>query len=225
MFCEGPTEQAFCAQLLQPHLFPAGDGVVHTLAVGRKNDHHVYGLGSRARYDRLRKFMFNTIRQRDGRNVYFTTLLDLYGLPLDFPGLADTVRNPADPTPYVLALEAAFGRDIDHHRFVPYLQLHEYETMLFADPAAFAIAFENCDPVIAQLNAVAAGFPSVEHIDDGRESAPSKRIIAVVPEYKGRKTTAGPDIAEFIGLPRIREACPHVHGWLTRLESLLWDAG
>ena len=38
VFCEGQTEQGFCAQVLQPHLFPSGDGIVHTLAVGEKSD-------------------------------------------------------------------------------------------------------------------------------------------------------------------------------------------
>jgi hypothetical protein len=50
VFCEGQTEQGFCAQVLQPHLFPSGDGIVHTLAVGEKDHHHVYGIGRRTRY-------------------------------------------------------------------------------------------------------------------------------------------------------------------------------
>jgi hypothetical protein len=37
VFCEGQTEQGFCIQILQHHLFPQGDGVVHTLAVGEKD--------------------------------------------------------------------------------------------------------------------------------------------------------------------------------------------
>ena len=28
VFCEGQTEQGFCAQVLQPHLFPSGDGIL-----------------------------------------------------------------------------------------------------------------------------------------------------------------------------------------------------
>jgi hypothetical protein len=43
------------------------------------------------------------------------------------------MRVAANPTAYVLALEKAFEGDIDHFRFIPYLQLHEYETILFAD--------------------------------------------------------------------------------------------
>jgi hypothetical protein len=210
-------------QVLQPHLFPTGNGIVHTLPVGEKDHRHLYGIGRKTKYERVRKFILNTIKQRQGKNVYFTTLFDLYALPGDFPGKAENVRNGADPTPYVLALQQAFEQDIGYHRFIAHLQLHEYETMLFADPEAFAYAFENCNEEIRQLKAIAASKPSIEHIDDGKETAPSKQIIAILPQYDGRKPTAGPDIAEFIGVAKIRETCPHFHRWLVRLEGIPWE--
>lgn len=225
VFCEGQTEQGFCDQVLRPHLFPAGDGIVHTLAVGEKDHHHLYGLGPRTKYPRVRKFIHNTIKQRHGPNVFFTTLFDLYALPADFPGKAGHARNPADPTPYVLALQQAFEADIGCHQFIAHLQLHEYETMLFADPEAFAVAFENCADVIEKLKGIAAAETSIEHINDGPTTAPSKRIVGLLPEYRGRKATAGPDIAEFIGVAKIRAACPHFHRWMTRLEGTLWANG
>ncbi|MGH8615257.1 MAG: hypothetical protein ACREYF_25355, partial [Gammaproteobacteria bacterium] len=60
-------------------------------------------------------FICNTIKQREGKNVYFTTLFDLYDLPTDFPGKDSNVRNPANPTPYVAALEEAFRQDIGYY--------------------------------------------------------------------------------------------------------------
>jgi hypothetical protein len=71
------------------------------------------------------------------------------------------------------------------------------------------------------LKKIVASFPTVEHIDDGPLTAPSKRIIELIPAYRGSKTSAGPDIAEYTGLPVIRSKCPHFDAWLTRLESLL----
>ncbi|MGB0068152.1 MAG: DUF4276 family protein [Isosphaeraceae bacterium] len=225
VFCEGQTEQGFCAQVLQPHLFPSGDGIVHTLAVGDKSHHHIYGIGRRTRYEKVRKFILNAIKQREGKNVYFTTLVDLYGLPHEFPGKAANMRVAANPTAYVLTLEKAFESDIDHFRFIPYLQLHEYETILFADPEAFRIAFENCEAEIEQLKTIAASAPSIEHINDGEETSPSKRIIKVIPEYEGRKSSAGPDIAAQIGLKTIREKSAHFDAWLSRLEEIHWPGG
>ena len=172
----------------------------------------------------MRKFILNTIKQRQGKNVYFTTLFDLYALPADFPGKAGRVRNAADPGPYVLALQQAFEHDINYHHFIAHLQLHEYETMLFADPEAFAISFENCEVEIGLLNAIFGSAPTIEHINDDRKTAPSKRITDILPAFEGRKSTAGPDMAEFIGTAKIRTACPHFDRWLVRLESIPWEA-
>ena len=117
----------------------------------------------------------------------FTTLIDLYGLPEGFPGQEGARRNPRDPIAYATALETAFGDDIGDSRFVPHLQLHEYETILFADPESFRIAFDDCDRAIEELKKIAASFPTIEHIDDGPMTAPSKRIIDLIPAYEGQQ--------------------------------------
>lgn len=215
VFCEGPTEQGFCAQVLHPHLFADAGGCIHTLAVGRQDNHHVFGI---QKYAKLKKFIINTLRSRNDAALRFTTMIDLYGISDDFPG-ADAARDPADPRPYVEALEGAFAQDIGDWRFIPHFQLHEYETLLFADPSAFPIAFENCDEQVRQLQAIAATFPSVEHINNGRDSAPSKRIVAVLPRYEGRKTSAGPDIAELIGMKCLCDKCPHFASWVEKLRK------
>ncbi len=160
VFCEGQTEQGFCVKVLQPHLFPQGDGTVYTIPVGEMDHHHLYGIGKRTKFARVRKFILNTIKQRQGKNVYFTTLIDLYALPADFPGKDANVRNPADPAPYVCALEEALRQSIGYYR---------------------------------------------------------------IPEYDGRKSSAGPDIAAYIGIATIRVKCPHFHLWLVQLENLQWE--
>lgn len=73
---------------------------------------------------------------------------------------------------------------------------------------------------IENLLEMCAGFLSPEHIDDGPDTAPSKRIIGEVPEYEGVKASAGPIIAKKIGLQMIRSKCLHFDGWLKRLEHL-----
>jgi hypothetical protein len=223
VFCEGPTEQGFCNQVLAPHLFPHHDGCIHTIKIAHSKHHGEISRGGIGKYAALKRDIQNTLKSRDPKNVYFTTMIDLYGLPTNFPGKATNARNPANPTPYVQALEKAFGDDINHYHFIPYLQLHEYETLLFASPEAFAIAFDNCDGAIQQLKEIAAAKASVEYINDGKDTAPSRRIIGVIREYEGRKASAGPVIAEFIGTANIRDKCPHFHDWLTRLETLPWE--
>ena len=59
-----------------------------------------------------------------------------------------------------------------------------------------------------------------EEINEGQETAPSKRIIKEIPEYKGQKATIGPLVAAKIDLDVLREKCKHFNEWLTRLEKL-----
>lgn len=219
VFCEGLTEQGFCKQVLGPHLSISGNVRVYTLAVGQKNYHHVYGLGGN--YQQVKYFIQTTLKHRPGNHRRFTTMIDLYALPDDFPGKAENTRNIVNPTPYVVALEKALMEDIGDFRFIPYLQLHEYETMLFANPEAFKYSFEHCEQHIVELKRIASSVPCIEHINDGRETAPSKRIRNLIPAYQELKTSAGPDIAEYIGIATIRVKCPHIDQWLSQLESFV----
>ncbi|MBI5154901.1 DUF4276 family protein [Candidatus Poribacteria bacterium] len=215
VFCEGATEQGFCKHVLQQHLFPDGVGDIQTLAVGKRGAGHVYGV---QKYAILKTFIQRTRKARHGGTWRFTTLVDLYGLPKDFPSGSGAPRDSGDPAAYARALEEAFGRDIGDRRFLPHLQLHEFETMLFADPGAFAASFENCGEAIGKLRQVADSAPTLEHINDDPETAPSKRIIQLIPAYEGRKTSAGPEIAARIGIPAIRAQCPHFDLWISQLE-------
>ena len=201
--------------------------MIHTIEIAHARHHGVSSRGGIGKYETLRFDIQSTIkRRRNQQGVYFTTMIDLYGLPGDFPGKANHVRNPQNPRPYVEALEQAFGADIDDPRFVPHLQLHEYETLLYADPDAFAISFDECDGAIAELKRIVAEFhEDIERINDSELTAPSKRIIDVLDAYKGMKVIAGPDIAEYVGLEALRRRCPALaiglvgwRGW--RLDAI-----
>lgn len=221
VFCEGPTEQGFCAQALHPHLFHPGEGLVHTIRTAHSKHHGIVSRGGIGKYSPLRRDILNTLKMHRRPRVFFTTMIDLYGLPKDFPGKADHTRDAVNPTPYVQALEGAFQSDIGDDRFIANLQLHEYETLLFADPDALAPWFDNCQSAVEEMKEIAARTVSIEHIDDGETTAPSKRIIKLLPAYLGRKATVGPQIAERIGMPLLREKCPHFDIWISKLEQLL----
>ena len=173
VFCEGATEQEFCRQLLGPHLFPEHDGVIRPVAIEHSKHHgRVARGGVPGRYETMRRDIANHLKSRKQRNVLFTTQIDLYGLPKDFPGKKTHRRNTDNPTFYVTALERAFEDNIGDPRFIAHLQLYEYETLLFADPEVFQLAFDNCDRAIEELKKIAASFPTIEHIDDGPITRP-----------------------------------------------------
>src|SRR5437762_10890478 len=160
------------------------------------------------------------LAQEKGGDVFFTTMIDLYAIHADFPGLAEAEKLRHAPQKRVEALEQAFAKDIGDGRFVPYIQLHEYEAYLFSDVTCFRYFYDHHERQIAALKAIADGHATPELIDDGQHSAPSKRIIAELPDYEDAKSAVGPQVAELIGLDVIRRKCPHFAAWLSRLEKL-----
>jgi len=117
-------------------------------------------------------------------------------------------------------LEDTFARDIGDPRFIPYLQLHEYEAYLFSDPTAFRLFYEDQEAQISILTSIADSCDTPELINDDPNSAPSKRIIKQFPRYQGAKPVQGTQIAELIGLEGIRSKCPHFSTWVSKLEQL-----
>lgn len=220
LFAEGQTELTFADRVLKPHL--AGLGVyLHPpvlIAHARKKG-RVHRGGGR-RYTPMRNDILRFLAQERGPDVFFTTMLDLYALAADAPGVGEADRLRHLPVQRVEALERAFARDIDDKRFVPYIQLHEFEAYLFSDPSWFSFFYDRHETPIASLQAVAEAYPSPELIDDGPQSAPSKRIAQILPDYEDAKAVVGPQVAELIGLEVIRSRCPHFAAWLAQLESL-----
>jgi len=57
-------------------------------------------------------------------------------------------------------------------------------------------------------------------IDIGQHTAPSERQAKVFEGPGYNKVLHGPAIANSVGLPRLRAACPVSERWITRLEAL-----
>jgi hypothetical protein len=102
-------------------------------------------------------------------------------------------------------------------RLLPYIQLHEYEGLLFSDPSAFAFAIQRPE-LAAQFQRIRADFETPEDINDRSETAPSKRVLKVFPSY--RKVLDGTVAARAVGINAMRESCPHFREWIERLQTL-----
>ena len=217
---EGQTEQAFAVRVLQPHLAPLGVYVVKPRCAALCREHGVVHRGGVVNYQPLREDIQNWIRQDRDENARFSTMIDLYGLPSDFPGV-DQARRAIDPYQRVAILEQAFADDINSQRFIPYIQLHEFESLLLADQTKLCdyYGLERLEE-LTPLKEVLAAKKNPELIDDGEGTAPSKRIADCIPEYAMAKSTAGPIVAEAIGLMALRQACRHFNEWIERLEAL-----
>lgn len=216
---EGQTEETFVRNVITPHLGKHGVSAVPRLVATSRSRGRI-SRGGVSKYLPIRRDLQCWMREDKSADVRFSTMLDLYALPSDFPGFdAAFVEN--DPYKRVGILEQAFFGNISDYRFLPYIQLHEFEALLFSDVPKFDWEFIEHDKAIHRLATVAESFETPEHIDDGPTTAPSKRIIGEIPEYEGRKTSAGPLIAEKIGLDIIRSRCLHFGEWLSKLETLV----
>ena len=215
---EGQTEETFVNQTLKPHLSRFSVGVSARVVTTRRKRGAKY-RGGLSTYARARSDIDLWTKQDQNPDVRFTTMFDLYGLPTNFPGYSTAIAK-RDPYQRVQSLEDALGREISDWRFIPYIQLYEFEALLLSDPRQLDSQFDNCADGIARLVAMVSQSPSPEHINDGSDTAPSKRIIREIPEYEGRKASAGPIVAEKIGLPTLRSKCAHFGAWLAKLEKL-----
>lgn len=214
---EGQTEETFVNQVLAPELAARQIFVdARCVTTGRR------GLsparGGIQRYAQIKNDLGLWMKQEKGRDVRFTTMVDLYRLPTDFPGYDDCKRKP-DPHLRAECMEDRLQADIQDDRLIPYIQLHEFEALLFSDVQKLEAAFPDRAAAIEKLKSIRDGFPSPEHIDDRPDQSPSKRILKAIPEYE--KIVFGISIVQHIGLPVLRKECVHFGRWLDRLEQLV----
>lgn len=218
LLVEGQTEEAFVNRTLAPHLLKHGVFVERASILRTKEP--PAGSPYKGGAVHFQRICNDARRLLNDSNAIVTTLIDVYGLPEDFPGRDEAARFP-DPRGKAECLETAFAAAIGHPRFRPFLTLHEFEAWIFAVPqvAAQHLSQPHLARTIAQ-SAVAAGGP--EHVNDNRDTAPSRRLDAMLRQEGQvyRKTLDGPDILEKAGLDPIRSQCPHFDAWLTWLESL-----
>lgn len=225
VFCEGQTEETFTNIVLAPHFEAMFRTTAYPLLLPtKKGAHDRRHKGGWANYRTARHFMTGIMEQHHRAGVWFTTLLDYYGLPQDFP--QPTTLAASSPREKVIDLEKAMARDVTSDRlwrFTPHLQLHEFEALLLADVEMFVLEFPDRARAIGRLRAEIQGL-APEDVNGGRETHPSMRIISHIPEYQGLKPSAGPILASRIGLPRLRQKCLHFADWLSELERQLGEA-
>jgi hypothetical protein len=184
------------------------------------------------KYDEIRTDVSGALEDAERTGGYVTTMLDLYGLPNDFPGRVAAPRG--DPRAKVAFIEDALWRDVGSDpRLIPYIQLHEFEALVLANlPSLIGrIALRAgvnrgaLPPDVLQrfseLQAAIDEAGGPEAVDDGDDTAPSRRIDRAGGEfYSCRKLTDGVKAAGELALPLMRERCPHFGAWVTRLEKL-----
>ena len=204
--CEGPTEANFIQKCLAPYLAPAGVYAYGSIIQAPSGRHK----GGRVTIDRLARHMSHEYHAFNR----LTTLVDFYGFK-DRDG-----RSRAETERAILEKTRALTTGFDARYVLPYVQMHEFEGLLFTDPAAFEWVQDGWNEDVHQaLTDVALAFNNPELINDSPETAPSKRILNIFPEGSYSKTEHGPLIAEAIGIDAIRAKCPAFNEWVGKLQA------
>lgn len=209
---EGQTEEKFVKEVLNPHLNNYGKYLIPTIVNTKIVKSGPNFKGGIVSYGKVRKDLLRLLG--DTSALCVTTMLDLFRLPIEFPGRKDA---PATPYEKVQHIENAFCQDINHPQFLGNLTLHEFEGLLFTTPAEIARALN--EPYReSELTKIKSSFKTPEEINDNPKTAPSKRLEAIFPIYN--KPFYGTIISKRIGLNAIRTECPHFNQWVCRLEKL-----
>ncbi|VXD20874.1 DUF4276 family protein [Marinoscillum sp. 108] len=218
---EGQTEQAFCEEILRPHFY-SHDIQIESPTISKTG-------GGIVAWHHLKDDIMRYLSRPD---VYVTLLIDYYGIQDKhaFPEWENAKQIPPRPglANRMDHLEQGMATDIPdavRYRFIPYIQLHEFEALLFANKEVFdrsftANEFEDYD----YLNETITAFPNPEDINDGTETAPSKRLERILTNYTSHKPSTkalwGPLLADAIGLKVIRNKCPRFNAWIETLENI-----
>jgi hypothetical protein len=222
---EGMTEFLFVRNVLSPHLGTLGIRAFPLPPTGKKS------CGGIPAWKIVRTEVLRVLKQRRGRVC--TTMFDFYGMPYGWPGrdAAATVRPDCRGAHVEKALlddlAAYAGEHFRPDLFIPYVQMHEFEALLFSDSCTLAevlcsFSDTDVDGLKQHIGEILRDAGEPEAINDNYHTCPSRRIICLARKYT---KPLGPIIAGRIGLPTLRKQCRHFGQWLASLESLAPAAG
>lgn len=210
IICEGATEQAFCNDVLRDY-FLTKDILIEAPTIKHSN-------GGIVAWDTLKK---QIIKHLNEGNCTVSLLVDYYRIrdSYHFPGWMESngIANLYDRMHYLFEQMALDMDEAQRPRFIPYIQLHEFEGLLFSDISVFPRNFTKEQLDFPQLERAVNDFKTPEEINNSPATAPSERLKKAINGYD--KVTDGAFLALEIGLETIRKKCILFNEWIERLET------
>lgn len=221
IICEGQTEAYFVKNVLWKNLGYANylfnPIIVETKIDHRKGKMHKGGVPN---FDKIDKTIKQSLSFLKNNDAFITTMFDYYGLPNDFPGMTEA-KKLTDVYQKIEKIESSLkGYYNNEFRFVPYIQLHEFETLVFACMKALKTVFFDDNDTIPWkiLDDVISQHGNVELINNSIETAPSKRLEKCIKSYD--KVYSGIQALQQTDFKTIRRKCKHFDAWVSKLEQL-----
>ena len=205
---EGQTEQEFVNTMIAPYMQQYGvydvkPVLIHTSKAGR---------GGFVNYSHLKKDALKLLNSR--KNDFVVSMfVDFFRIP-EIPH-RERWSQKATHKEQVSEMERCIAEDIHDYRFIPYIQLHEFETLLFSSNKGFETYFQEDEAQKTQK--IVLQFDNPEDINTTPEGAPSKRLIDINANYD--KVIEGNLIALEVGMDSIRTKCHHFKEWIDKLKD------
>lgn len=218
VICEGQTEETFVRDVLEPYFSPSGL-YLSAQTIETSPGHR----GGALNYDRVSRQVRNTLRQRSAPVV--TTFFDLYRLDKRFPGFdvaggKGSMREKVETLNDALAADIVALAECNPARFIPHIQPHEFEALLFSDVEVLTNVEREWRSSAEALHAVRQQVETPEHINDRPETKPAAHLERLLRRPRFSKVDHGPIAAARIGVTRIEQECLHFAAWLRKLRSV-----
>ena len=161
------------------------------------------GLNGNVSIDRLIDFLCRCNTQ------IITTLVDYYG----FKNNHDNVNCLENKI-----LENFNKKNKNKKILIPYIQMHEFEALLFSDISVIAKQKNANSEQIDELEEIIKEYnDKPEDINNSKDTAPSKRLEKIFKDYK--KIIDSKTVSREIGIHNIREKCERFNKWLNEIEN------
>lgn len=205
---EGDCELRFVERKIIPYLYAVvQEGhEVHMCAQKITTNRRLNRSGGNVGFAYLKNEVGRVARQGE---PWVTTFLDFFRLPSDFPGYSkDSSR--------IDQIEAEVKAEVEYERFIPYIQRHEFEALLFAATDGFDSFLPESEKV--GVESISSCFKNVEDINGGAATAPSKRLGNI---FNYDKVIHSELVWKDVPLEKIMDRAPRFKGWIDRLVELV----
>jgi len=202
---EGQTEMEFCKKVLTPFFRVYSVELVPIVVTTSRDKCGTKHKGGCINVDRIKSEVQKLLHSFD----YVTTFYDYYGFR----------DRPVDD---VDMLEKNLFELFSNPKFIPYIQMHEFETLLFSKPEYYEEYFGD-DRVTQEMQSIIAQFQNdIEKINDSPQTAPSKRIenLFELVEESYDKVFHGEGIAGDIGIETMRQKAKRFNRWIEKIITL-----
>ena len=210
ILCEGQTEEAFINEVLGPYFANLMIFIKPIICTTKRTTSKKY-KGGVSDYNKVKNEL--TILCKQHKNEMITTMFDYYAMPCNTPNIN---CNEVDVYKRMELIEEAINNDIGQPNCFFNFMLHEFEGMLFSSPDAFIEITD--EQTVEKIRKMRDEAISPEHINNSPETAPSKRLESLMPNYA--KVKNGALISKNIGIDTLLKECKHFAEWVEKIKNI-----